>query len=112
MAQITLNDKQLRLIQTALDLYSRIGILQFDEILRHPTVDAMIENRFTPKKELEVGDRTMRGEIVEIGKKFIKTTGTWGNGEEIKTWKDVDKIKLKNNNNNNNLQCLYVLTFS
>jgi hypothetical protein len=94
MATVTLNDRQLKLIQTALDLYSRIGILQLEEILSHPTVDEMIEDKFTPKKQLEVGDRTMRGEIVEIGKKFIRTKGHWGSGEEIRTWKDIDKIKL------------------
>jgi hypothetical protein len=94
MATITLNDKQLHLIQTALDLYSRIGILQFEEILQHPTIDSMIEDRFTDKKKLEIGDHTMRGEIVEIGDGFIKTKGLWNTLEEIKTWKDVDKVKL------------------
>lgn len=94
MATITLNNEQLHLIQAALELYSRIGILQFERILDHPTIDALIETQFTPKKKLEVGDDTMRGEIVEIGKKFIKTKGTWGKGEEIKKWTDIDKIKL------------------
>ena len=84
MATITLNNEQLRLVQAALELYSRIGILQFERIFDHPTIDALIDNQFTPKKKLEVGDDTMRGEIVEIGKKFIKTKGSWGNGEEIK----------------------------
>ena len=97
MAQITLNDKQLRLIQTALNLYSRIGILQFEEILYHPTIDSMIEDRFTDKKKLEIGDHTIRGEIVEIGDGFIKTKGLWNTLEEIKTWTDVDKIKLSPN---------------
>ena len=94
MATITLNNEQLRLVQAALELYSRIGILQFERIFDHPTIDALIDNQFTPKKKLEVGDDTMRGEIVEIGKKFIKTKGSWGNGEEIKKWTDIDKIKL------------------
>lgn len=94
MATITLNNEQLRLVQAALELYSRIGILQFERISDHPTIDALIETQFTPKKKLEVGDVTMRGEIVEIGKKFIKTKGTWGKGEEIKKWTDIDKIKI------------------
>ena len=94
MAKIELTNKQLRLIQTALDFYSRVGILQFEEILSHPTIDSSISNQFTIKKTLEVGDRTERGEIVEIGKKFIKTKGSWGKGEEIKKWTDIDKIKL------------------
>ena len=62
MAKLELTNKQLRLVQTALDLYSRIGILQFEEILRHPTLEQVIEERFRPKKELEVGDKTDRGE--------------------------------------------------
>lgn len=94
MAKIELNNEQLRLIQTALDFYSRMGILQFERLLEHPSIDNLIDSRFTPKKKLEVGDRTVRGEIVEIGKKYIKTKGSWGNTQEIKTWTDIDKIKL------------------
>jgi len=94
MATIKLNNKQLRLIQTALDFYSRVGILQFDEILDHPTINNAIYDQFIPKKEFEVGDHTMRGEIVEIGKGYIKTKGSWGDSEEIKTWTDVKNIKL------------------
>jgi hypothetical protein len=94
MATIKLSNDQLRLIQKALDFYSRVGILQFEEILNHPTIDNAIDNQFTPKKELEVGDDTMRGKIVEIGKGYIKTKGSWSKGVEIRTWTDVDKIKL------------------
>ena len=97
MATIKLTNKQLRLIQRSLDFYSRVGCLQFDEILSHPTINNAMNSQFTPDKELEVGDETMRGKIVEIGKGFIKTKGTWGKGEEIKTWTDVDKIKLSPN---------------
>lgn len=94
MATITLTNKQLKLIQSALDLYSRIGILQLDEIINHPSIDKYVHDRFTEKKELKVGDNTMRGEIVEIGKNYIKTKGHWGKGEEVKTWTDIDNIKL------------------
>lgn len=94
MAKIELNNDQLRLIQKALDFYSRMGTLQFEELLKHPTINDMIYSQFTPKKELQVGDDTMRGEIVEIGEGYIKTKGSWGKGEEIKKWKDIDKIKL------------------
>jgi hypothetical protein len=97
MATIKLTNKQLRLIQRALDFYSRIGILQFDEILNHPTMDNLLYKQFSPKKEFEVGDQTMRGEIVEIGDDYIKTKGSWGNGEEIKTWTDIENIKFSPN---------------
>lgn len=98
MATIKLTDKQLRLIQNALEMYSRIGVLQLHQILDHPTIENVIQEQFTEKKELEIGDNTLRGEIVEINKEYIKTKGHWSNnigvGEEIKTWTDIDKIKL------------------
>lgn len=94
MAKIELTNKQLKLIQTALDFYSRVGILQFEEIISHPTIQNSIYDRFTPDKKLEIGDKSLRGEIVEIGNDYIKTKGNWGNAEEIKTWTDIDKIKL------------------
>ena len=94
MAKIELNNKQLHLIQRALDLYSRIGILQLEEILSHPDIEKIIYDKCTQKKDLEVGDDTMRGKIIEINEDYIKTKGNWGNGEEIKTWTDVEDIKL------------------
>lgn len=93
MAQITLSNDQLRLIQTALDLYSRIGILQFWPILEHPSIQQEIENRFTDSTPLKVGDKSLRGEVVEIGKNYIKTKGSWGNGEEVRKWTDVKNVK-------------------
>jgi hypothetical protein len=94
MAKLELTNNQLQLIQQALDFYSRVGILQLERILDHPTIHDVISDRFRPKKELEVGDRTERGEIVEITKKHIKTKGSWGKGEEVKTWKDKENVKL------------------
>lgn len=94
MATIKLNNEQLRLIQHALDLYSRIGILQLEMILEHPSIDNIIIENNTVKKKLEVGDKTVRGEIVEIGKKYIKTEGSWGNGKEIRKHTDIKNIKL------------------
>lgn len=37
MATLTVTEQQLRLIQQALDFYSRVGIGQLDEIKDHPT---------------------------------------------------------------------------
>ena len=50
--------------------------------------------QFSPNKPFEVGDQTMRGKIVEIDKKgkWIKTKGSWGNGEEIKKWTDLENV--------------------
>lgn len=94
MATITGTNEQIRLIQKALDFYSRIGTGQFDEIVQHPTFEKALYRQFSPKKPLEVGDKTMRGEVVEIDKKgkWIKTKGSWGEGEEIKKWTDVENV--------------------
>lgn len=39
----TIGEKELALIIKALDLYSRIGILQLHTILEHPSIDKMIQ---------------------------------------------------------------------
>lgn len=93
MAKIELNNDQLHLIQRALDLYSRIGILQFWTISEHPSIENIIETRFSSQTPLKVGDQTGRGEIVEIGKNYIKTKGSWGKGEEIREWTDIENVK-------------------
>jgi len=93
MATLTCSNEQLRLIQDALELYSRIGILQLDHILYHPSVEGMIANQFTSKAPVKVGDHIGRGEVVEIGKDYFKTKGSWGNGEEVRKWTDMDALK-------------------
>ena len=96
MNRLEVTDEQLWLIQKALDLYSRIGIGQFWVIKDHPTFEEHLHEEFALKKgPLEVGDRTVRGEVVEIGPKgkWIKTKGSWGKGEEIKKWTDPENIK-------------------
>ena len=94
MAKIGLNNDQLRLIQKALDFYSRVGQGNFNEIVEHPTFEKSLHRQFSPNKPFEVGDQTMRGKIVEIDKKgkWIKTKGSWGNGEEVKIWTDLENI--------------------
>jgi hypothetical protein len=96
MNTLHLTDAQLSLVQTALDFYSRIGIGQFDKIKDHPTFVEHLHSEFALKKgSIEVGDRTTRGEVVEIGpkRKWVKTKGSWGNGEEIRKWIDVENIQ-------------------
>lgn len=46
MATLTVTDEQLRLIQQALDFYSRIGIGQFERIKEHPTFEAHLHSEF------------------------------------------------------------------
>ena len=75
MATLEVTNEQLRLIQQALDMYSRIGIGQLWVIKGHPTYYNVLRDKLRPKKEIEVGDSTERGEVVEIGDGYIKTKG-------------------------------------
>jgi DNA-binding transcriptional ArsR family regulator len=96
MASIRLTEEQLRLVQDALDFYSRIGIGQFDRIKEHPTFENHLRKEFAlGEGPFEVGDKTTRGEIVEIDPegKWIKTKGTWNTKEEIREWTDVENIE-------------------
>lgn len=94
MATLHVTEEQLKLIQCALDFYSRVGIGQMWAIKDHPTFQKVLYDKLRPKKNIEIGDRTERGEVIEIGDGYIKTKGTWGNGEEIRTHTDVENVKL------------------
>lgn len=94
MPTLQVTEEQLRLIQQALDMYSRIGIGQMWVIKDHPTFVNVLSDKLRPKKQLEVGDQTERGEVVEIGEDYVKTKGSWGKGQEVRTWTDVENIKL------------------
>jgi hypothetical protein len=98
MNTLEVTDEQLRLIQQALDFYSRIGIGQFERIKDHPTFERHLENVCRPNREPRVGDRTPQGEILEIkdGKALIngsvdKKTGHWCDKKE---WKKLETVKL------------------
>lgn len=93
LATLTVTESQLRLIQQALDFYSRVGIGQMWAIKEHPTYENHLRDKLRSKEPLKVGDSCERGEVVEIGEGYIKTKGRQGNGEEIKTWTDVENVK-------------------
>jgi hypothetical protein len=96
MNTLELTDDQLSLVQVALDFYSRIGIGQFDRIKDHPTFERHLHREFAlGNGPFKVGDKTMRGEVVEVDPKgrWIKTKGRWNGEEEIREWKDVDQIQ-------------------
>ena len=99
MATLECTNDQMRLIQDALELYSRIGILQIDHIMYHPSIAQMVENQFRPKKDkLEVGDKTNRGTVIEIGKKYIITESTWSDWRDRHTKEQIEKIEKENPN--------------
>jgi hypothetical protein len=83
---------QLYVIREALEFYSRIGILQIEELLNHPTIENLLVDQYSPKKEFEIGDQTMQGKIVKLDKNFVWTKGTWGNDEEVRKF-DRSTIK-------------------
>lgn len=96
MPTIQCTTEQLATIRYALEFYSRIGMLQLEEILNHPSVEEMISENHRPKKELDVGDNTIYGTIVDISKKYVWVKDQYG--ENKKTVKyDRAKIKLSPN---------------
>jgi len=50
MASIRLTEEQLRIIQEALDFYSRVGIGQFNVIKEHPTFENQLKKEFTDEE--------------------------------------------------------------
>ena len=93
---IECTEKELYLINKALDFYSRVGAGQFSEIIDHPTFERNLEEVCRPIKIPEVGDRTPQGEILEIkdGKALINGSvkdGVWCKDQE---WKDLKDVKL------------------
>ena len=50
MATITLTEEQLRLVQSALEFYSRVGIGQFEVIKEHPTFEKVLRKEFKDKE--------------------------------------------------------------
>jgi len=96
MATLKVSEEQLRLIQRALDFYSRVGIGQFDEIKDHPTFQKHLHKQFAlGSGDFKVGDKTMRGEVVEVDPKgkWVKTKGRWDGEEEVKKWTDIENIE-------------------
>ena len=93
--KLTVTENQLHLIQRALDFYSRIGMGQFWVIKDHPTFEKHLHREFAlGSGPFKVGDKTIRGEVVEIDPKgkWIKTKGSWGKGDELKKWTAVKHI--------------------
>ena len=99
MAKLEVTNKQLKLIQTALDFYSRVGIGQFEAIKDHPTFQEHLYKKSIPKKELEVGDRTQQGEVLEIKGKKVLINGSIKNGvwDKKPGWINIKDINLSTN---------------
>jgi len=87
--KIEIDESQLELISKVLDFYSRIGMLQLEELLDHPTVQKLLEQK--NKFQLKEGSITNKGEVIEVGSDSIKVRT---DDNEIKdyTSKDVSFI--------------------
>jgi len=96
MAILEVNNDQLRLIQRSLDLYSRIGTGQFSVIKEHPTFEKHLYNECTPVKDIEVGDSTPQGRVLEIkdGKALIDGCVKNGMWDKATEWKKLKDVKL------------------
>jgi hypothetical protein len=93
MAKISLSESHLKLIQKALDFYTRVGIGQMWAIKDHPSYERILQEKLRPQKEIEVGDNTERGIVVEISNDAIITEGTWGGSKERRTHRK-EEVKL------------------
>ena len=96
MAILEVNNSQLRLIQKALDFYSRIGIGQFGVIKEHPSFEMNLYNVCIPDREPIIGDRTPQGEILDIkeGKALIAGSVKNKMWNEEHEWKKLEDVKL------------------
>lgn len=94
--KIELTEEQLSLISQSLDFYSRVGAGQFDKIKDHPTFDKNIYKICTPKKDIEVGDRTSQGEVLEIKDNKALISGSIKDGKysEEHAWITLKDVKL------------------
>lgn len=98
--KIEVTEDQAHLIQPALDMYSRIGIGQFDVIAEHPTFTKILTKAATPIKEIEIADSTPQGKVLEIknGRALIDGSvgkdGCWVKEQE---WKNIEDVKLSVN---------------
>ena len=96
MNTLILTDKQLQVVNDALNFYARIGIGQFEEIKEHPTFQKLTDEICRPKHVPKIGDRTPQGEILEIkGNKAlingsVDRNGFWTNKKKWINIKDVE----------------------
>lgn len=82
MATLTVTEDQLRLIQEALDMYSRIGIGQLTVIKDHPTFESLTKKRFTRDDKVNYESyhhqRTVADEYFTLGRNRLWEYGDMG----------------------------------
>ena len=83
MATLKVSEEQLRLIQRALDFYTRVGIGQFNTIKDHPTFERHLHNEFKDED-----GKTDYGKYHSVR-------------DEIDTTLNVSRNMLYNNNSTN-----------
>ena len=86
MATLEVTNDQLRLIQKALDLYSRVGIGQMWPIVEHPTFERHVMKRVTKEGPIQVLDRTNKGTVLEVGDDWVIAQDMYYSDKEPKKW--------------------------
>ena len=86
MAKLEVTNDQLRLIQRALDLYSRVGIGQMWPIVEHPTFERHVMKRVTKEGPIQVLDRNNKGTVLEVGDDWVIAQDMYYSDKEPKKW--------------------------
>jgi hypothetical protein len=71
MKTINITADQLELLRSALDFYIKIADLQLEEIAFHPAINDILIQRSTRQKQLDIGDSTNLGKVVDLSKEWV-----------------------------------------
>lgn len=95
---VTINctEKELYLIASCLEFYTRVGIGQMNAICNHPSFEKIIEGLCTPNRSPIVGDSTPQGKVLEISNGKCLINGSVKNGKwcKDKEWKKIKDVKI------------------
>ena len=96
MNKLEVTDEQLTLIQQALDFYSRVGAGQFTVIKDHPSFQRNLSDICRPIKDIEIGDNTPQGKVLELteAKALIAGSVVDGMWNDKYEWKKLEDVKL------------------
>lgn len=97
MINIQLEKKELELIKDALDLYTRLGLGQFESLLSHPQMKSLMRNKETDyhrqefREELENHLLKVRNELFNLKGNF-NASFALGNDLVVKKVRDADTL--------------------
>lgn len=97
MINIQLENKELELVKEALDLYTRLGLGQFESLLSHPQMKSLMRNKETDyhrqgfREELENHLLKVRNELFNLKGNF-NASFALGNDLVVKKVRDADTL--------------------